>query len=83
MIGHEGTVCCAAMIVSEETTWKITKTNYDQFPDWLTKRKYLNNNNIDDKNNSNSYLGLMISFKALPCESALLNAKKSSLVTPR
>jgi hypothetical protein len=56
MIGHDGTVCCAAMIISEETIWKITKTNYDQFPDWLTKRKYLNNNNISYLYNFEKFL---------------------------
>lgn len=56
MIGQEGTVCCAAMIVSEETTWRITKTNFDQFPDWLTKRKYLNNNNISYLYNFEKFL---------------------------
>jgi len=46
MLGLENNVSSAGMIISDETTWKLTKSNVDHFPDWLRKRKYLNNNNI-------------------------------------
>ena len=34
------------MIISEETIWKIIKTNIPFMPEWTSKRKYLNFNNI-------------------------------------
>jgi len=34
------------MIIAEETIWKMVKTNTPFIPDWVTKRKYLNYNNI-------------------------------------
>lgn len=56
MIGLENNVSSAGMIISEETTWKLTKTNVDQFPDWLKKRKYLNHNNISYLYNLEKFL---------------------------
>lgn len=34
------------MIIAEETVWKLIKTNTPYIPDWTTKRKFLNHNNI-------------------------------------
>ena len=36
----------SALIISEETIWKIIKTDIPYLPDWLTKRKYLNYNYV-------------------------------------
>jgi hypothetical protein len=35
-----------ALIISEESIWKIVKTDIPYLPDWLTKRRYLNYNYI-------------------------------------
>lgn len=56
MIGLEDNVSSSGMINSEETVWKITKTNVAFFPDWLTKRKFLNHNNISYLFNLEKYL---------------------------
>ncbi len=56
MLGLENNVSSAGMIISDETTWKLIKTNVDQFPDWLRKRKYLNNNNISYLYNLEKFL---------------------------
>lgn len=56
MLGLENNVSSAGMIISEETTWKLTKTHVDQFPDWLRKRKYLNHNNVSYLYNLEKFL---------------------------
>lgn len=56
MVGLDSNVSSAGMIISDETTWKISKTNVDQFPDWLRKRKYLNHNNVSYLYNLEKFL---------------------------
>ncbi len=56
MLGLDFNVSSAGMIISDETTWKLTKTLVDQFPDWLRKRKYLNQNNVSYLYNLEKFL---------------------------
>ena len=56
MLGLENIVSSAGMIISDETTWKLTKTHVDQFPDWLRKRKNLNHNNVSYLYNLEKFL---------------------------
>lgn len=41
----------SALIISEETMWKVIKTDIPYLPDWLGKRKYLNYNYISHQYN--------------------------------
>jgi hypothetical protein len=56
MLGLDNNVSSAGMIISDETTWKLTKTHVDHFPDWLRKRKHLNHNNVSYLYNLEKFL---------------------------
>jgi hypothetical protein len=62
-----------ALIISEETMWKIVKTDIPFIPDWVTKRKYLNYNYISYQYN------LEKTFESTYANSSYLKKNKQNI----
>ena len=59
--------CCGGTTISDESIWKLIKTNVPFIPDWVNKRKYLNYNlnsylyNLDKGTNDKGVTATMTS----------------------
>jgi gamma-tubulin complex component 2 len=59
LLNHDFSISTNGMIINEECIWKMVKPNTPFLPDWISKRKFLNHNNISYlfsiiQNNNNS-----------------------------
>jgi hypothetical protein len=70
-----------ALIISEETMWKVVKTDIPYIPDWLTKRKYLNYNNVSYQYNLEKSYENTYSSSILKKNKQVNNDEKLSLLT--
>jgi gamma-tubulin complex component 2 len=70
------------MIISEETIWKVIKTNTPFIPEWTTKRKYLNFNNISYLFNLEKSLDSKDSKKSQKNDLSNSNLNQSGMINP-
>jgi hypothetical protein len=70
-----------ALIISEETMWKVIKTDIPYIPDWLTKRKYLNYNYVSYQYNLEKSYENTYSSSILKKNKQANNDDKLSLLT--
>jgi hypothetical protein len=79
--GNDFIVTNTALIISEETIWKIIKTDIPYLPDWLTKRKYLNYNYISYQYNLEKTYEATYSSSLLKKKQNVSQEDKLSLLT--